>query len=427
MSWQSYYKEHSVSMEELVTKLPHEDVLCMFPSTTGEPKAIFRAMTASSKAFRNVTIASMMQMAENPFCSPEMQGHFNFLSFFNGPEAREPVRKKQADFTPIYYHQMPKLIKRLKPEVAILHLSPPDENGWCSFGVLTDYQRTLVETAQIVVAQVNRKMPRTLGKCFVHVTEIDWLTEISEEIPTIAPSKTGPVEMEIGKNCAALIRNADCLQLGIGSIPDAVLKQLTEKRDLGLHSEMLSDGIRDLMESGIMTNRYKKLDPFQSTATFAMGSDRLYQYIHNNPAVNMSQVDYTNDPYIICQQENMVTINSALQIDLMGQVAADTIGPLQYSGVGGQVDFVRGANMARNGRNIIALPSTARKGTVSRISVELPQGGAVTTSRHDVDYVVTEYGVAQLWGKTLSQRAEALIAIAHPDFRERLKVEYQKL
>jgi len=428
MSWKSYYQEHLLNADALMDKLPKEDITCTMPSGPAEPRVICRAFYDHRERFRNVRLISMMMLGEMVYCRPEMAGHFRFISTFNGADSRKHVAAKTADFVPVYFHQMPRYIREFaKPDVAILHVSAPDEHGWCSFGTNVDYQEAAVESARIVIAQINRQMPRSLGQTQVHITNIDWFIEVDEEIPGIPAPKIGEVEKAIGANCASLIRDRDCLQLGIGAIPDAVLKQLTDKRDLGIHSEMLTDSVCGLMDAGIITNRYKQLDKYASTATFAMGTPDLYRFLDNNPGVNLLPVDYTNEPRIIARQDNMVTVNSALQVDLLGQVAADTIGKMQYSGVGGQVDFVRGANMSRNGRNIIALPSTAKQGTVSRISLTLPEYGAVTTGRFDVDYVVTEYGIARLFGKNVVERAEALIAIAHPNFRDELKKQFQAI
>lgn len=425
MSWRSYYLEHLVDMESLLGKLPKENATFVTSHVTGEPKAINRALAEQKEWFHNISLNNALVLGDAPYCRPEMQGHFRYSTIFACGDTRKPIEDGRSDYVPLYYHEYPKYVRnQLKPDVAILHVTRPDENGWCSFGTAVDYQMAAVETADLVVAQLNDQMPRTLGNCCVHVTDIDWMVEVSEPVPAIPPAIIGPLERAIGSNCASLIRDCDCLQLGIGAIPDAVLKQLSDKRDLGIHSEMLSDSVVDLMKANIITNRYKQLEKGRSVATFAMGTPGLYQFIHDNPGIFMAPVDYTNHPLVISQQENMVTVNSALQVDLMGQVAADTVGRFQYSGPGGQVDFVRGANMSKGGRNIIAMPSTAKGGTVSRITPLLSWGSGVTTNRFDVDYIVTEYGVARLWGKSLSQRAEALISIAHPDFREQLKAAY---
>ena len=422
MSWQAYYKEHLLDMDSLLDKFPKRDARVIFSQISAEPKAVTHAMAAHKDLFTNVTLYSIMVMDDAPYCRPEMEGHLRFSTIFASAQTRGSIADARADYVPLYYHEYPRyVVEGHKPDVAILHVTPPNKHGWCSFGTSVDFQRAAVD-----VAQVNDRMPRTLGDNRVHVTEIDWFVEANDPLPTIPASVIGPVERAIGANCASLVRDGDCMQLGIGSIPDAVLKQLADKRDLGIHSEMLSDSVAGLMDAGVITNRRKQLNTGASVATFALGTQALYDFIDDNPAVYMAPVDYTNHPRVICQQDNMVAVNSAIQVDLMGQVCSETVGALQYSGPGGQVDFVRGANMSRGGRNIIALPSTARHGTVSRISPMLPVGNAITTNRYDVNYIVTEYGIAKLWGKNLSERAEALIAIAHPDFREELRAAYKK-
>lgn len=422
MDWQAYYREHLLDMDGLVEKLPKENAVFLSSHAASEPKAIFQSLAKYKDLFRNIMIYDNLMMDDAPFCRPDMKGHFRYSIFFACKNTRKAIVEGEADYVPLYYHEYPRYVREcIKPDVAVLHVTCPDEHGWCSFGTTIDYIRAAMESSDLVVAQLNDQMPRSLGNNRVHVTEIDWMVKVSDPIPTLPPTVIGSVEQAIGTNCASLIHDQDCLQLGIGAIPDAILKQLTGKRDLGIHSEMLSNSVAGLMEAGIITNRYKQLDKGVSVATFAMGTQALYQFMHNNPGIFMAPVDYTNHPFIISQQDNMVAINGALQVDLLGQIAADTVGHLQYSGAGGQVDFVRGANMSKGGRNIIAIPSTAKGNTVSRIVPMLAEGSGVTTNRFDVDYVVTEYGVAKLWGKTLSQRMEALISIAHPDFREQLK------
>lgn len=425
MGWETYYKEHRLSMDQLIAKLPRENAIFLSSHAAAEPKAILKAMVKKKENFRNIKLHNLLVMGEVPYCQPGVEKHIRYSTIFACMGSRKAIAEGRTDYVPLYYHEYPKYVKScMKPNVMILHISEPDAYGWCSFGTTVDFQMAAAEQADLVVAQINKQMPRAMGNSRIHITQINWFTEVDEALPEIPKAKIGPVEKAIGTHCASLIRDKDCLQLGIGAIPDAVLMQLTDKHDLGIHSEMLSESVVDLMESGNITNRYKQLDPMMSTATFAMGTGRLYRYMNDNLGINMAPVDYTNHPRIICQQKQMVTVNSALQIDLFGQVAADTVGKMQFSGPGGQVDFVRGANMAEEGRNIIALPSTAKKGTVSRISLRLPEGGTVTTNRFDVDYVITEYGIAKLWGKNNEERAEELISIAHPDFRQRLKKEY---
>jgi 4-hydroxybutyrate CoA-transferase len=302
----------------------------------------------------------------------------------------------------------------------MIMVSPPDEHGFMSYGISVDYTLQAAASARIVVAEVNPKMPRTYGS-YIHVSEIDYLVETDYDPIEIPLPKIGEVEEKIGQHIAQLIPDRATLQLGIGAIPDAVLHFLTDKKDLGIHTEMFSDGVVDLYEKGVVTNKYNNLNPDKFVATFLMGTKRLYEFVHNNPAVVMKPVDYTNSVLVAGRLENLISINSAIEVDLYGQVAADMIGSKQFSAVGGQVDFVRSAMHSEGGKSIIAFPSTGKKGTISRITARLNEGACVTTSRHDVDYIVTEYGVASLKGRSNAERAEALINIAHPDFRDELR------
>jgi 4-hydroxybutyrate CoA-transferase len=309
--------------------------------------------------------------------------------------------------------------KILPVDIALIQVTPPDKEGFCSFGVSVDYTVAAAENARITIAQMNRNYPRTAGAS-IHVSKLTYIVEKDEPVIELNPPVIGDVEKLIGENVAALIPDGATLQLGIGAIPDAVLLFLKDKKDLGIHSEMFSDGAVVLAQAGVITNRKKTIHTGKFTASFLMGTRKLYDFIDNNANVELLPVEHVNDPYIIGQYVNMVSINSALQVDLMGQVNAEMIGSRQFSGIGGQVDFVRGVSRAKNGKSIIALPSTASNGKISRIACELDRGAAVSTSRNDVHYIVTEYGAANLRGKSLRQRADALIAIAHPDFRAAL-------
>jgi 4-hydroxybutyrate CoA-transferase len=344
-----------------------------------------------------------------------------------GGSSRESVSQGKADFIPCFFKDTPQLIGNIFPvDVAIINVSPPDDEGYCSLGLSCDYTKAAVEKARIVIAQVNEYMPYVGSINKVHLSKFDRIVPCADPIPEIPLPSITDVEREIGCNCASLINDGDTLQLGIGAIPDAVLLFLKEKKDLGIHTEMFSDGAMELVKSGVINGRLKTLHPGKLVATFLMGTRALYDFVHNNSSVEMLPVDYVNNPAVIGRNDNMVSINSCIEIDLMGQVNAESIGTKQFSGTGGQVDYVRGASVSKGGRSIIAVPATASKGKVSRIVPFLSPGAAVTTSRNDVDYVVTEYGVAKLKGRTLAQRAEALIAIAHPDFRDELKEEYKK-
>lgn len=393
----------------------------------GEPTALLRTLVNNAERYRDVEIVHMVAMGEAAYCRPEMQPHFRHNSLFAGPATRKAIAEGRADFTPVYFSRIPDLFRhRLPVDVALVHLSPPDAHGYCSFGISVDYTKPAAEVARLVIAQINRNMPRTLGDTFIHLSDLDAIVEIDEPIIELGRPAIGDVERAIGANCATLVRDGDTLQLGIGGIPDAVLLSLEDKRDLGVHSEMISDGAVDLMEAGVITNRRKTFHPGRSLVSFLMGTRRVYDFAHDNPAVEMAPVDFVNDPNVIAQNDNLVSINSCIEVDLTGQVVSTSVGLRQISGVGGQMDFVRGATASRGGRTIMALPSTAQHGTVSKIVPLINAGAAVTTSRCDVDYVVTEFGIAQLAGRTLRDRARQLIQIAHPDFRSDLIKEFEQ-
>lgn len=356
-----------------------------------------------------------------------MKGHFKLNCLFASQSNRKAISLGVSEFTTSHFYEIPDLIKNyICPKVAIVMVSPPDEHGYVSFGTTVDYTRGTADYCDIIIAQVNKYMPRTFGNSFMHVRDFTCFVECNEPLPEVKSVDISETEMEIGKYCASLIKDGDCLQLGIGGIPNAVCAQLWDKKDLGLHSELVGDGVVDLLEAGIINNKKKNKNPFRTILGAAFGSEKLNNYINNNPSVELHPINYVNNPSVIAQNDNMVSINSCLQIDLLGQVVSDTVGLNQYSAVGGQVDFVRGATMSKGGRSIIAMPSTAKKGLISRIVPLITEGSAVTTPRNDVNYVVTEYGIAQLKGKTLKERAKALIRIAHPKFRPHLILEYKK-
>lgn len=426
MDWKTWYQDHLCSSQEAVQAIQSGNRVVV-AHATGEPSVLLDAMVAKADHYENVEIVHMVAMGKGEYCQPQYVRNFRHNSLFLGASTRAAAAEGRADFTPVYFSEIPDLLKNyLHPNVALIQVSPPDEHGYCSLGISVDYTKPAAECADIVIAQVNQQMPRTLGDSFLHVTELDYIVETNVPVIELAPPTIGEVEKNIGKHVAQLVRDGDTLQLGIGAIPDAVLLFLKEKNDLGIHTEMFSDGVVELAEAGVITNRKKTLHKGCSVATFLMGTRRLYDYVDNNPAVAMYPVDYVNDPYVIAQNDNLVSINSCVQIDLMGQVVSTSAGLRQISGVGGQIDFVRGANMSKGGRAIMAMPSTTGKGKISKIVPFLDPGSAVTTTRNDVNYVITEYGIAQLKGKTLRQRAEALIQVAHPDFRDQLRDEYRR-
>ena len=421
MDWKKYYEDHKMSIKDAVLALP-SDATMTTSHAASEPRALLQGICDYKEHFKGARLFSIVLMEDAPYCKPEMEGHLRYQTMFNSAGSRQAMKDKRADFVPVYYSDVPAYIKNhYKPNVVLIQVSEPDEHGYCSMGCCCDFQRAAIDTADYVVAQVNKKAPYVMGDNFVHVTELTHIVEETRDLPSLGAPKIGEIEEAIGRNCASLINDGDTLQLGIGAIPDAVLLSLKDKHDLGIHSEMFSDGVVELIDAGVVTNRKKNIDNGMSVATFLMGSQRLYDYIDHNPAVAMHPVDYTNNPLVACKNDNLISINSAIQVDLTGQVTAETIGTRQFSGAGGQVDFVRGANLSEGGKAIIAIPSTAGHGKISRIAPVMDLGSGVTTSRYEINYIVTEYGVASLTGKTLNERAEALIAIAHPDFRDELR------
>ncbi|MEM1484127.1 acetyl-CoA hydrolase/transferase C-terminal domain-containing protein [Oscillospiraceae bacterium PP1C4] len=420
MDWKELYQQKLTTAEEAVKHIKSGDRVVV-AHAVGEPYILIEAMVENKDQYENVEIVHMVAMGAAEYCQEDMKKHFRHNSFFLGGSTRGAAADGRADVTPCFFSEIPSLFKKNLPvDVALLQLSTPDEHGYCSFGVSVDYTKPAAEGAKLLIAQINKNMPRTLGDCFIHVSKLDYIIEADTPLLELPPPKIGEVEKKIGENCASLVKDGDTLQLGIGAIPDAVLLFLKDKKDLGIHSEMFSDGVVELVEAGVITNKCKTLHPGKSVVTFLMGTKRLYDYVNNNPEVEMYPVDYVNNPTVIAQNDNIVSINSCVQVDLMGQVVSTSVGLKQISGVGGQVDFVRGANMSRGGRTIMAMPSTAAKGKVSKVVALIDEGAAVTTSRYDADYIVTEFGIAQLKGKTLRDRARSLIAIAHPDFKPEL-------
>lgn len=425
-NWREIYQSKLTTANEAI-KLIHDGDKVVTGFGCGEPFAIERALVENYENYHDVEIISMLTLGDSPWCRPEMKGRFTLNCLFASQSNRKAISLGVSEFTTSHFYEIPDLIKNyICPKVAIVMVSPPDEHGYVSFGTTVDYTRGTADYCDIVIAQVNKYMPRTFGNSFMHVRDFTCFVECNEPLPEVKSVDISETEMEIGKYCASLIKDGDCLQLGIGGIPNAVCAQLWDKKDLGLHSELVGDGVVDLLEAGIINNKKKNKNPFRTILGAAFGSEKLNNYINNNPSVELHPINYVNNPSVIAQNDNMVSINSCLQIDLLGQVVSDTVGLNQYSAVGGQVDFVRGATMSKGGRSIIAMPSTAKKGLISRIVPLITEGSAVTTPRNDVNYVVTEYGIAQLKGKTLKERAKALIKIAHPKFRPHLILEYKK-
>lgn len=393
------------------------------------PSVLLDALVARAPQLRDVTIIHLHAEGPGPHLAPEMVGHFRHLALFIGPNAREAVNEGRAEYIPSFLSDIPQLFLRgeLPLDVALVNLTPPDRHGFCSLGTSVDTALAAVRAARIVIAQLNRAMPRTLGAGAIHVSEIDLGVEVDIPPYQVPPPPIGDVERRIGERVAELIPDGATLQMGIGAIPAAVAMALTNHRDLGIHTEMFTDVVVDLVERGVVTGARKELDQGKIVAAFLMGTKRLYDFVDDNPLVEMRPADYTNDTAIIRRFDRMCAINSAIEVDLTGQVCADSIGHRLYSGVGGQMDFVRGASLAAQGRAIIALPSTTRGGTISRLVTTLQPGAGVVTTRAHVQTVVTEWGVAELRGRSTRERARALIDIADPEFRPALEWEARRL
>lgn len=391
-------------------------------SGAAQPQLLVERLTARAEQLHAAEIIHIMTLGLAPYALPPVKESFRHNAFFVGPNVREAVAAGEADYTPIFLSEIPRLFRtgRVPVDVALVQVTPPDKHGLCSLGVSVDIVKPAVECAGLVIAEINPRMPRTLGDSFIAADDIDTMVEHDSPVPEMTHPAPDDVSRAIGRWVASLVEDGATLQVGIGTIPDAVLECLADKHDLGLHTEMFSDGCVDLVRSGVINNARKTLHRGKIVASFILGTQRLYDFVDDNPLVEFHPCDYVNDPFIIGQNDRMVAINAAIEVDLTGQVCSDSLGYLFYSGIGGQVDFIRGATRSKGGRPIIALPSTAKEGTVSRIVPELKRGAGVVTSRGDVHYIVTEYGVADLYGRNARQRALALISVAHPDYRPEL-------
>jgi len=421
------YSKKLTTADEAVKKIKSGDNIVVQPGCA-VPLELVRAMVRRKDELENVTIYHILIVGELPYVNPGMEKHFKHKAFFVGANVRKAVQEGRAEFVPIFLSEVPLLFKRniIPVDIALLNVSPPDEHGFCSYGVDVGTIKSAAEKAKIVIAQINPEMPRCLGDSFIHINKIHHIVEHSEpiqELPQVDPN-TSEEMLEIydaiGKNTADLIEDGSTLQMGIGAIPDSVMKYLHDRKNLGIHTEMFSDGIIQLVEEGVINGEAKTIHPGKIIAGFVLGTKKVYNFIDNNPVIEFHPQEYVNDPFIIAQNKKMVAINSAIEIDITGQVCSDSIGTKIFSGIGGQVDFIRGAAHSEGGKPIIALPSITKDSKVSRIVPQLNPGAGVVTSRGDVHYVVTEYGVAQLFGKTLKERARALIKIAHPKFRDEL-------
>lgn len=416
------YGSKVMSVEEAVSVLQSGWRIYIHPGAA-TPTVLVKALEAVAPRVENVEIVHILTFGEAPYAEPGMEKHFRHNALFAGGNVREAINEGRADWTPIFLSEIPKLFYQgyIPLNAALIQVSPPDEHGFCSLGVGVDMTLAACRTAKSIIAEINPKMPRVLGDAFIHVSKLDRMVVVDHELFEYHAGDIDETSMKIGRLIADHIEDGSAMQMGIGAIPDAVLFFLEDKRDLGIHTEMFSDGAMDLMEKGIITGEKKTLHPGKVINCFLMGSKALYDFVDNNPFIESHPVEYTNDPFIIAQNDKMVAINSALSIDLTGQVNADSIGHDIYSGFGGQLDFIRGAARSEGGVPIIALPSTAKKGKVSRIVGELAPGAGVVDTRADVRWVATEYGMVNLFGMTRRQRAKALIELAHPDFREQLQ------
>jgi acyl-CoA hydrolase len=427
MSWEADYKNKLKSSDDALACVESGMRVYIQPGCA-EPETLVEALMRRAPFVRNVEIVHMMTMGPAPYVAPEMEGHFRHNAMFIGPNVRDAIREGRADYTPIYLSEIEGLFESgaMPIDVALLQLSPPDSHGFCSFGVGVDTSLTAAKCARRVIAQINDHVPRTYGDSFIHVSELDAVVDSSRPLCAMTRPQTNHLHVAIARNVASLIDDGAVIQTGIGGIPDAVLPFLMDRKDLGVHSELVSDGVIPLIEAGVLTGARKNFKPRKIILGFAIGSKRLFDFVDNNPIFEFHPTAYTNDAVLIARNDNMVAINSALQIDLTGQVCSDSIGSTFYSGIGGQVDFLRGSSRSSGGKPIIAIASTAKDGTISRIVPTLSQGAGVVTSRGLIRYVVTEYGVAYLHGKTIRERAQALIDISHPKFREELYTYCEK-
>ena len=408
MNWKDDYRK-KVSKPVDAIKAIHDGQCVVMGHAAAAPRLIQQTLADHCDDYNDVLIYHMTTLGDNPCYKPRCYGHFRHVSNFLSANSREVIERREGDFFPAYFKDVPSMIGNDIPcDVAVFQTTPPNAE------------------AKTVIVETNEMMPLTYGDTMIHVSQMDYIIPCAYHLQELQLPEPGEVEMAIGRYCASLVNDGSTLQLGIGAIPDAVLQSLTDKNDLGIHSEMFSNGVMELMRKGVINGSRKTLHRGKAVVTFIMGSRELYDFVDDNKDVEFHPVDYVNSPLIIAKNDRMISINSCLEVDMQGQVASETIGMRQYSGIGGQVDFIRGASLAREGKAIIAMPSTAAGGTISRIKPFLTEGAAVSTSRNDVDYIVTEYGIARLKGRTLQHRAEDLIQIAHPDFRPMLIEEYER-
>jgi len=433
MDWKTIYKSRLVSADDAVRAVKSGDRIFL-TGNCSVPEQLMAALVRYAPELCNVEICQPLTVGSSDYVKPEMEGHLRVNSLFISHNIRKAVNEGRADFTPVLLSELPLLFKRklLPIDVAFVHLSPPNRHGFCTFGIESGLTRTAAEAARVIVAEINVNMPRILGDTLIHVSQLDYIVPVDYPLSELPQGEEGPSEVveKIAGHIAERIPDGATMQMGIGGIPNAVLKYLKDKKNLGVHSEMFSDGVIDLVEAGVINGSCKTIHPGKIVAGFMLGTRKLYEWSHDNPLIDIHRTEYVNNPFTIAQNARMVAINSAIEIDLTGQVCADSIGPRLYSGVGGQLDFIYGAGLSEGGVPIIALPSTTqlRDGSlVSKITPMLKQGAGVVTSRNHVHFIATEYGIVDLYGKSIRQRARLLISIAHPEFRRDLECQAREL
>ena len=421
MSWIDSYKSKLRTAAEAVA-LVESGHRVYYGGNAAIPQTLIRALAERRDELENVQLNHVLLLGDDPLSAPGTEGRFRHNSLFVGPADRRAVNEGRADYVPIFLHQIPRLFREgiVLLDIAMVQVSPPDEHGFMSLGVEVLASKAACAAAGKVIVQVNENMPRVLGDAFLHVSRVDAVVESTEPLPTLEGKEATEVEKAIGAHVVKLIEPGSTLQMGIGGIPDSVYEALEGPLELGIHTEMISDGAMRAIERGVVTGNQKTLHPGKAVITFALGSEELYDFIDNNPFLEAHPVDYVNDPFVAAQNEGLVAVNSAIEVDLTGQVCSDSIGERIFSGFGGQVDFIRGAARSKGGKPIIALPATAKGGELSRIVPRLKPGAGVVTSRGDVHWLVTEFGAVNLFGKNLRERVEALLSVAHPDFRDEL-------
>lgn len=426
MSWQEHYNSRTITADEAIKLLQKGD-LVVNGHGTGEPQLLPAALAAHQDWVEGITVYHGIALGPALYCGEEIDPKkVEHFTIFAGTNTRKAVGEQRARFAPGHFSDAPIMMRNgnVKVDVSWIHVTPPNKHGFCNLGITCDYQWGAIDTARLIVAEVNTNMPHTFGQTQIHVSQIDYFVPSNQPLIELKKPVIGETESAIGKYVADLVEDGATMQFGVGAIPNAVINFLKEKNDLGIHSELLSDGAMELMISGNATNKYKKIHTGKAVGTFASGTTEFYNWLDDNPAVELYPVDYINNSYIIAQNDKVFSINSALQVDLQGQVAAETINGVQFSGIGGQMDFVRGATWSKGGKSIIAMPATAKNGAISKIVNTFKPGDAITTPRNDVDYIVTEYGVAHLRGVDMAERARRMISIAAPQFRDQLQEEY---